>query len=36
VDMGPSTCGENGLCDGVGGCQRYPSDAGACLQPDGG
>jgi hypothetical protein len=25
VDTGPGLCGSDGLCDGAGGCQRYPA-----------
>src|SRR5262245_16787274 len=32
MDKGPSMCGQNGLCDGVGGCQKYARDT-VCKAP---
>jgi hypothetical protein len=31
-DTGAATCGQNGLCDGFGGCSKYPRDT-VCLAP---
>jgi hypothetical protein len=32
VDQGVASCGQNGTCDGVGGCALYPAES-ECAQP---
>jgi hypothetical protein len=31
-DQGPTSCGQTGFCDGIGGCSKYPRDT-QCMAP---
>ena len=31
-DQGPTSCGQTGFCDGIGGCSKYPRDT-VCVTP---